>query len=251
MLLGCAPERRRRAGRSASLAAPRAALREPRLPRRPCGIAPHRLEVRAVGPLRACHPWNMSRIFVPRCTRSEISSGPLPVSCARKARWPPYHGIEVGVPSLRLAFKGRASASTVQAAAHAGGPSCAPHRGATPPARAPPASTFSQPPSRPYNLLVPPLPLPRPEVRRSTARSDRAPWAGHKLVVGKPLVLPHPFPDQTRHRSRPILAGTAASMAKGLHSVSFIISRVFFVNQGPIRNRNKSSRDRPVKPSLK
>jgi hypothetical protein len=36
-------------------------------------------------------------------------------------------------------------------------------------------------------------------------------------------------------------------MAKGLHFVSFVISMVFFVNQGPIRDRNKNSSDLPVK----
>jgi hypothetical protein len=49
------------------------------------------------------------------------------------------------------------------------------------------------------------------------------PTCGHKPVVGKPLALPHSFPGQTRHRSRPILAGTAASMAKG-----YIASPSFF-----------------------
>jgi hypothetical protein len=186
MLLGRAPERRQCAGRFAGLAAPCATLREPRPPRRPCGLAPHHLEVRAIGPLRACHPWNASRIFVPRRTRSEMSSGKSPVSCARKARWPSYRGIEAGVPLLRLAFEGRASASIAQATAHAGGPACAPQRDAAPPARAPPASTFSQPP-RPYNLPVPPLPLPRPEVRRSTARSDRAPWTPPAGQLPAPL----------------------------------------------------------------
>jgi hypothetical protein len=73
----------------------------------------------------------------------------------------------------------------------------------------------------------------------------------HKSSPGEPLVLPHPFPGQGRHRSRPIPASRAALHAQGLHYVSLILSRVFFVNQGPIRKRDKSSRGLPVKPNLK
>jgi hypothetical protein len=54
-------------------------------PWRPCWPGSHRLEARAVGPLRACHPWSPSRIFEPRRTHSELSRGPSPVPSARKS----------------------------------------------------------------------------------------------------------------------------------------------------------------------
>jgi hypothetical protein len=115
-----------------------------------------------------------------------MSNGSSPVTCACKSRWPSYRGIEADVPSLRLAFKCRASASTAQAAAHAGGPACAPHRGAAPPARAPPASTARSPP-RPYNLPVPLVLLPKPRGRRNRARGGRVPWAPPAGQVPAPL----------------------------------------------------------------
>jgi hypothetical protein len=92
---------------------------------------------------------------------------------------------------------------------------------------------------------------PAPATAASRHRAPFRPVSGHKSSPGEPLFLPHSFPGRIRHRSRPISAGTAASMAKGLHCVSFVLSKVFFVNQGPIRNRIESSRDLPVKPSLK
>jgi hypothetical protein len=95
---------------------------------------------------------------------------------------------------------------------HADGIACAPHRGTAPPARALPANTFSHPP-RPYNIQVPPLPLPRPEVHRSTARSDRAhgaPPAGRLPALPHPsaatnrrLVSPSSFPPLPRPRAPP------------------------------------------------
>jgi hypothetical protein len=39
------------------------------------------------------------------------------------------------------------------------------------------------------------------------------PICGHKSMVGKPLVLPHPSPGQGRHRSGPIPASRAALLA--------------------------------------
>jgi hypothetical protein len=77
------------------------------------------------------------------------------------------------------------------------------------------------------------------------------PTCGHKSTVGKPLVLPRPFPGHGRHRSGPIPTSRAAVHAQGLHCFSFINSRVFFMNQGPFRDRNRSYRDLPVKPRLK
>jgi hypothetical protein len=124
----------------------RAALRKPHLPRRPCGLAPHRLEVRAVGPLRACHPWNTSRIFVPRRTRSEMSSGPSSVSCARKARWQPYRGIEAGVPSLRLAYRRPLTVLLAHVAAHASGTAVRPTEEPPLPANIAAGQRVSQPP---------------------------------------------------------------------------------------------------------
>jgi hypothetical protein len=116
----------------------------------------------------------------------------------------------------------------------------------TPPPRAVDATTGASPP--PEQELQWRVPLATAAGRR---RAPYRPISGHKSSPGEPLFLPHSFPGRTRHRSRPISAGTAASMAKGLHCFSFVISRVFFVNQGPIRERNRNSRDLLVKPSLK
>jgi hypothetical protein len=148
MLLGRALECCLRAGRPAGLVMPRAAHREPRLPRRPCRLVPHRLEVRAAGspprrPSRdACH------IFVPHCTAAALCPGgpsPAPlrtqadVGCRTAALKP-------CVPSLHPAYKGRASAITAQATAPAG-PASARRRGATPSAANTAAGRhFSQPP---------------------------------------------------------------------------------------------------------
>jgi hypothetical protein len=265
MLLGRAPERRRCAGRSAGVASPCAALRELRLPRHPRGLAPLCLEVRAVGPLRACHPSNTSRIFVSRRTRSEMSSGPSPVSWSRKARWPPYRGIEAGVPSLRPAYKRPLAEPLAHAAARAGGTAYAPHRGAAPsgqyrrrPTRFAAALDPLQPPCAALGSFQagssleqsPPRLCSRCAVGRPAA-SAHPPIRGHKSTFGKPLIFPHPFPGQGRHRSRPISASRTVLHAQGLHCLSLVLSKVFFVNQGPICDRNKSSRGLPVKPSLK
>jgi hypothetical protein len=86
---------------------------------------------------------------------------------------------------------------------------------------------------------------------RIARRSRPVPNSDHKPTAGEPLVLPRLFPGQGRRRSRPILASRAALHAQGLHCVPFLLSRVLFVKQGPIYNRNKSSRDLPVKPNLK
>jgi hypothetical protein len=67
----------------------------------------------------------------------------------------------------------------------------------------------------------------------------------HKPTAGEPLVLPHLIPGRTRRRSRPIPASRPALHAQGLHCVSLFLSRVFFVNQGPSYNREKSSRGLP------
>jgi hypothetical protein len=77
------------------------------------------------------------------------------------------------------------------------------------------------------------------------------PVFNHKPTAGEPLVLPHLFPGQGRRRSCPILASRATLHAQGLHCVPFFLSRVLFVKQGPICNREKSSRGLPVKPNLK
>jgi hypothetical protein len=224
---------------------------------------PHCLEPRAVGPLRACHPWNVSRIFVPRRTTLSYPAVRHRFSPHASRRRSLYHGIEAGVPSPCLPIKvtQRPEPQRPQLM-----PAALPVRPTEEPLLRPvccrPAPSRS--PLRPYSLPVPPLPLPRPEARLSTARSDRAhgaPPAGrlpvpppirvHKSTAGEPLFLSHSFPGQTPHRSRPISLGTAASMAKGLHCISLVLSRVFFVNRGPIRDRNRNARDLPVKPSLK
>jgi hypothetical protein len=90
-----------------------------------------------------------------------------------------------------------------------------------------------------------------PATAASRCRAPPYPVREHKSSPGDPLVLPHLFPDQGRHRSRPITASRATLHAQGLHCVPFLLSRVFFVNQRPICNRDKSSRGLPVKPSLK
>jgi hypothetical protein len=115
------------------------------------------------------------------------------------------------------------------------------------------------PPPRVVDATAGASPPPKQELQRqappataaSRRRAPSRPVSGHKSSPGEPLFLPHSFPSRTRHQSRTISAGTAASMAKGLHCFSFVISRVFFVDRGLIRDRNKNSRDLPVKPSLK
>jgi hypothetical protein len=74
--------------------------------------------------------------------RRALPRGPSPdPCCARLPRPAPCWGIKAARPVAALSYKGRASVGTAQAAAHAGGTACAPHRGATLPARAPPANT--------------------------------------------------------------------------------------------------------------
>jgi hypothetical protein len=86
---------------------------------------------------------------------------------------------------------------------------------------------------------------PRPCSLRAAAwpaASVPPPVSSHKPSHGEPLVLPHLFPGQGRRRSRKIPASRAALNAQGLHYVSLVLSRVFFVNQGPICIREKISR---------
>jgi hypothetical protein len=86
-----------------------------------------------------------------------------------------------------------------------------------------------QPPCAACILPAPP-PSPEPKLQRPTPPATAAsrlrappyPVREHKSSPGEPLVLPHPFPGQTRLRNRPISAGTAASMAKDyIASLSF------------------------------
>jgi hypothetical protein len=113
--------------------------------------------------------------------------------------------------------------------------------------QAPNSSTRT--PQPPYDACVLPAPPPSPEpkLQRPTppataASRRRAPpypvWE-HKSSPGEPLVLPHLFPGQWRHRSPPIPASRAALHARGLHCILFLLSRVIFVNQGPSCNRGK------------
>jgi hypothetical protein len=183
--------------------------------------------------------------------------------CARKARWPSYRGIEAGVPSLRPAYKGRASASSRTAAARAGGPAVRPfprsalrsfRSGPVPPrsssrpiqptgaARAP-FQTGNSPEQRP------PRPCSRCTAGRAAAGSS-LPISGHKSTAGEPLVLPHSFLGQGRHRRGPIPVSCAALHTQGLHCISLVLFRVFFVNQGPIHDRNRNSRDPGAKVDL-
>jgi hypothetical protein len=194
-----------------------------------------------------------------------MSSCPSPVSCARRSRWPRTAALKPASRRCALPLK----------AAHRPARARPQHTPAVLPMRPLPRSPLlrsfrrSQPPPRSSTR-----PLQPPNATRAPSQTGRSPKQGtprpgslcaagrpttdtpppirgHKSTVGKPLVLPHPFPDQGRHRSRPIPASRAALHAQGLHCFSFVISKVFFVNQGPIRDRNKNSRDLPVKPSLK
>jgi hypothetical protein len=71
----------------------------------PCRAVPHCLEPRAVGPLRACHPWDASRIFVLRRTTPSYPAVRHRFSPHASRRRSPYRGIEAGVPSPRLPIK--------------------------------------------------------------------------------------------------------------------------------------------------
>jgi hypothetical protein len=215
------------------------------------------------GSLRACHPWN-ARASCTASYRSEMTAGPSPVSCARRARWPPYHGIEAGVPSPRLPIKpaqrpephrprtGRHCTDRNTRRRHC---LCAPLRSRSSDSCAAGQHPFAAPP-RPYKptsvARAPSLTgrpseqrAPRPGSLGAVGRPSTGappPICGHESTVAKPLDLPHPIPGQGRHRSGPISTSRAALHAQGLHCFSFINSRVFFVKQGPIRDRNRSSR---------
>jgi hypothetical protein len=75
-------------------------------PRRLCRTVAHCLEPRAAGSPSHLSPGNASPSRGSACVSvlvcSGMSSGPSPVSCTRKSRWPSYRGIEAGVPSPRL-----------------------------------------------------------------------------------------------------------------------------------------------------
>jgi hypothetical protein len=193
-----------------------------------------------------------------------MTAGPSPVSCARRARWPPYHGIEAGVPSPRLPIKpaqrpephrprtGRHCTDHNTRRRHC---LCAPLRSRSSDSCAAGQHPFAAPP-RPYKptsvARAPSLTgrpseqrAPRPGSLGAVGRPSTGappPICGHESTVAKPLDLPHPIPGQGRHRSGPISTSRAALHAQGLHCFSFINSRVFFVKQGPIRDRNRSSR---------
>jgi hypothetical protein len=81
---------------------------------------PHHIDAQAAGSSSRLSPGNASPSRGSACcavlVRSEMSSGPSPVSCARKSRWPSYRGIEADVPSLHPAYKGRTPAVPAQAA---------------------------------------------------------------------------------------------------------------------------------------
>jgi hypothetical protein len=107
--------------------------------------------------------------------------------------------------------------------------------------------------------IVGTAPSPEQKLQRqpplATAASHRRappyPIHEHKSSPGEPLVLPHLFSGQGRRRSCPIPASRTTPHAQGLHCVPFLLSKVLFVKQGPICNRDKSSRGLPVKPNLK
>jgi hypothetical protein len=173
---GRALERRRHAGRSAGLAAPRDVNRPPRRLGVCAGPFPTTSSHKPPIPSRARL---LGRCVVRVAPYSSTSSCPavcrrFPVHASRRRS--SYRGIESDVLSLRPAYKGRASAITAQAAAPAVHASA---RRREPPLSANTAAGqhFLQPPKTPYNLPVPPLPLPRLRVRRSRARCGHAPCA--------------------------------------------------------------------------
>jgi hypothetical protein len=70
-----------------------------------CRAVPHFLEPRAVGSLRVCHPWDVSRIFVPLCTTPSYPTVRHRFSPHASRHRSPYRGIEAGIPSPRLPIK--------------------------------------------------------------------------------------------------------------------------------------------------
>jgi hypothetical protein len=253
------------AGRPAGLAAPRAGHRAA-LASVLAGF--HQLEARATGSPSHLTPGNASRRVGARAApyRRRAPSGPSPVPAHASQGWPPYYGVHAG-SLLRgeekepPCYKGCSRPFLGHACRR---PACAPHRGALFSGRSPQAHPFR---SRPSPIGTHRAALGMSQVGSSPEQSppqpcsqyatDRPatgappPICGHKLTVGEPLVLSHPFPGQGRHRSRPIPASRAALHAQGLHCMSLILSRVFFVNQGPVCNRNESSRGLSVKLNLK
>jgi hypothetical protein len=207
------------------LAAPRAAHRKPRLPRRPCGLVPHRLEVRAAGSpprrLLGCVPHLRTASYRRRVLPGGPSPAPLRTQADVRRR---TRALMSGVPSPSPGYKRPHDVQIAHAAAQADRPTCAPHRGAPssgPFRRSPPPSRSSTRPlqhpcvarASSHTGGPPEQGPPRPCSLHAAGRPAAGappPIRGHKPVVGKPLFLLHPFPGQIFHRNGPIPASRAA-----------------------------------------
>jgi hypothetical protein len=178
----CVTSRRRAALQSAAgapgalpgWAAPRAVLREPRPPRRLCGLASHRLEVRAVVPFAPAKLGTREHLRTAPYGRRVPPSGPSPdPCCARLPRPAPCWGIKAVRPVAAPAYKGRAPASSRTAAAHRRFCPCVRSRGPPPLAQFAAVQYFLAVPHGLYDLPAPPVPLPDRETagaRRAAAR---------------------------------------------------------------------------------
>jgi hypothetical protein len=212
-------ERRRCAERPAGLAVPRTGHRATSAS---VLARSHRLEAQVTSPPSRRHPWNACRIFlsstapypplVPRVHRAcSLPSAPTKVRRRTRELWRahPFIAKTGSRPAIKAAHcptRRPTSSSAIDAPRRA--PVSRPYH------HRPGDLTTSHsptPPPRVVGCTACPAPLAgaelqRPPSHRTAGPAHRRPLhpvAGHKPSHGDTLVLPHLFPGQGRHRSRP------------------------------------------------